>query len=83
MAVNIYAPRLIERNIYRVIRTPKGRLLTGGIHRHDAPGLDVRAQFSDDDLSRSAHAGNWGRREIAKEWKRAILAKGSFIEVNG
>ena len=35
--------------------TARGRMLTCGIYRTDAPGLEVRAGLNEDDLLRSAH----------------------------
>ncbi len=66
------------------LRAPSGRVITCGIYRDSAPGLDVRAQFSDDDLLRSQRAPEIGTaRDVAAEWKRAALAKGGFAEVKG
>lgn len=38
------------------IRTPNGKVVTCAVYRDAAPGLDVRAQFSQDDLLRSQPA---------------------------
>jgi hypothetical protein len=63
------------------LRAPSGRVLTCGIYRDAAPGLDVRCGFSDEDLVRSQRAAEIGRaRELADEWRRAAIAKG-FVEV--
>lgn len=56
-------------------------MITCGIYRDAAPGLDVRAQFSEDDLLGSQPTPEIGAaREIAEDWKRAVLAKGAFTE---
>src|SRR5687768_7319430 len=59
------------------VRTPSGRVLTCGIYRNAAPGLEVRAGFSEDDLVRSQRTAEISSaRELAAEWRLAVLAKG-------
>ena len=59
------------------LRAPSGRVITCGIYSDAAPGLDVRVGFSEDDLLRSQRAAEIGTaRDIAEEWKEAVLAKG-------
>jgi hypothetical protein len=54
-----------------------GRILTCGIYRTDAPGLEVRAGYGDDDLRRSQLATEIeSAREIAEKWRRAAIDKG-------
>ena len=64
------------------LRTPHGRILSCGIYRTDAPGLEVRAGLSEEDLLRSQRTrGIEAARAIAEKWKQAVLATGGFLEV--
>jgi hypothetical protein len=57
-------------------------MLTCGIYT-DAPGLEVRVGFGDDDLLRSQRTAEIGSaRELADDWRRAALAKGTFTELS-
>lgn len=59
------------------VRTPSGRVVSCGIYADNAPGLEVRAGFSEEDLLKSQRSAEIGSaREIAAEWKRAVVAKG-------
>ena len=63
------------------VKAPSGGLITCGVYRTDAPGLEVRAGFSGDDLLRSQRTLEIGSaREVAEQWRQAVLAKG-FTEV--
>jgi len=58
------------------------RILSCGIYRTGAPGLEVRAAYSDEDLLRSQRAAEIGSgREIAETWWRAVVAKGGFEDM--
>jgi hypothetical protein len=73
------APTLLE-TCWR-LRAPSGRIITCGIYRDSARGVEVRTGFSDDDLLRSERAAEIGNaREIAARWRAAVLAKGGFAE---
>jgi hypothetical protein len=75
-------PRATLLEICWHLRAPSARVITCSIVRDNAPGLEVRCGFSDDDLLRSQRASEIGSaRDVAEGWKRAILAKGSFTEV--
>jgi hypothetical protein len=66
------------------LRTPRGRILTCAIYRTDTPGVEVRAGFSEDDLIRSQRSAEIGSaRDLAAEWKQAVIAKGGFTELAG
>ena len=44
------------------------------------PGLEVRAGFSEEDLLKSQRSAEIGSaRELAEEWRRAVIAKGCTI----
>jgi hypothetical protein len=61
------------------LRSPSGRTLSCTIVRDAAPGLDVRVGYEPDDLLRSQRAAEIGSaRELAEEWRQAVLAKGGF-----
>jgi hypothetical protein len=63
------------------MKGPARRILECGIYRTDA-GLEVRVGYSAEDLLRSQLAVEIGSaRELAEEWRQAVLAKGSFEEV--
>jgi hypothetical protein len=73
------APTPLE--VYWRIRTPSNKVVTCAIVRDAAPGLEVRAGFSDDDILRSQRMADLGdARALAAEWKRMALAKG-FVEI--
>jgi hypothetical protein len=58
------------------------RILSCGIHRTNAPGLEVRAGYSEEDLLRSQRTADIGcAREIAEGWRQAVIAKGGFEEL--
>jgi hypothetical protein len=64
------------------LRGPSGRILTCGVYRTDAPGLEVRVGYSEEDLLRSQRTADIGSaRELAEEWRQAVLAKGGFAHV--
>jgi hypothetical protein len=59
------------------VSTPSGRIVTCGIYADNAPGVEVRAGFTEEDLLKSQRTAEIGTaREIAEEWKRAVIAKG-------
>jgi hypothetical protein len=65
------------------LRAPSGRVITCGIYRTEGPGLEVRAGFSDDDLLRSQRTAEIGSaRDLADEWRRAVLTKSGFTEAD-
>lgn len=60
---------------------PSGRVLDCGVYRI-ASGLEVRCGYGPDDLLRSQYAVEIGTaRDIAEQWRRAVIAKGGFDEV--
>jgi hypothetical protein len=64
------------------MRGPRGRILSCVIVRDAAPGLDVRAGYGEDDLLRSQRSAEIGTaREIAEQWRQAVIAKGGFHEL--
>ncbi len=63
------------------MRGPSGKVLECGIYRTDAPGLEVRCGYGQEDLLRSQRAVEIGTaREIAEQWRQGVLAKGGFEE---
>ena len=61
--------------------SPTGRTITCLVVSDDAPGLEVRCGYGDEDLLRSQRSTEIGSaRELAEEWRQAVLAKGSFRE---
>jgi hypothetical protein len=61
---------------WRVAR-PSGSVICGGIYRTEAPGAEVRAALSEEDLVRSQRTAEIGSaRELAEDWRQAALAKG-------
>jgi hypothetical protein len=74
------APEVLE--VCWRVRTPNNKVVTCGIFRDAAPGVEVRASFSHDDLLlRSERAPEIGTaRNIAAAWKAAVIAKG-FVEM--
>ena len=57
------------------------RILSCGIYRTAAPGLEVRAGYSEDDLLRSQRTAEIGSaRQIGEAWRQAVIAKGGFTE---
>jgi hypothetical protein len=73
------APALLE--VCWQLRAPSGRVITCGIYRDAAPGLDVRCGFSEEDLLRSQRSPEIGSaRELAETWRHAVIAKG-FVEI--
>jgi hypothetical protein len=74
------APTLLE--VCWRIRTPNNKVVTCAIVSDEAPGLDVRAFFTEDDLLRSHRAAELAdAREIAERWKLAVLLKRGFVEI--
>jgi hypothetical protein len=58
------------------------RILECGIYRTDA-GLEVRCGYGEDDLLRSQTAPEIGTaRDIAEQWRRAVMAKGGFSPIH-
>ena len=73
-------PRLLE-TCWRV-KTPSGRIVSCGIYADSAPGLEVRAGFGEEDLLKSQRTAEIGTaRELADEWRQAVLAKGGFTDI--
>jgi hypothetical protein len=71
------APRLERLETCWRMRSPSGR-----IYRDDAPGLEVRAGYGEEDPLRSQRAVEIGSaRELAEAWRQAVLAKGGFAEL--
>ena len=63
------------------MKGPSGKVLECGIYRHVAQGVEVRCGYEPDDLIRSQFAPEIGTaRDVAEEWRQAVLAKG-FEEV--
>ena len=63
------------------MKGPSGRVLECGIHRHVA-GVEVRCGYGEDDLLRSQTAPEIGTaRDIAEQWRQAVLAKGGFEHI--
>lgn len=57
------------------------RVVTCGIYRTDAPGVEVRASFSEGDLLLSQRVRDLdAARRLATEWREAVVAKGGFTE---
>jgi len=55
------------------------RVLECGMFRTEAPGLEVRCGYGEDDLLRSQRTAEIGSaRELAEQWRQAVLAKGGF-----
>ena len=69
------------RESCRGLKAPSGRIVSCGIYRTDAPGLEVRVGFSDVDLLRSQRTAEISARELAEEWRQAALAKGGFADL--
>lgn len=64
------------------MKGPNGRILECAIFRHAAQGVEVRCGFGEDDLIRSQLAPEIGTaRDVAEDWRRAVLANGGFAEV--
>jgi len=64
------------------MQTPNGRILSCGIYGTDAPGVEVRVSYGPEDLLRSQVAIEIGAaREIAVEWRKAVIDKGGFTEL--
>ncbi len=59
-------------------------MLTCGIYRTAAPGLEVRCGYGEEHLLRSQRVAEIGSgRELAEQWRRAVLANGGFESVTG
>jgi hypothetical protein len=66
------------------IRVPGGRVLTCTIVLDAAPGLDVRAGFTADDVIRSHRVAEIdSARELAEQWRRVALEKSGCQQVSG
>jgi hypothetical protein len=64
------------------LKAPSGGVVSCGIYRTEGPGLELRAGFSEDDLLRSQRTAEIGSaRELAAEWKAAVVAKGGFVDL--
>lgn len=60
---------------------PSGKVLACAVYRVEA-GLEVRCGYSEEDLLRSQRAADIGTaRELAEEWRQAVLAKGGFTDL--
>ena len=60
------------------------RILSCGIYRDNAPGVEVRCGYSEEHLLRSQRTAEIGSaREIAEAWRQAVIAKGGFVELIG
>jgi hypothetical protein len=58
-------------------------VLECGIYRI-ATGLEVRCGYGEDDLLRSQFASEIGTaRDIAEQWRQAVVAKGGFSKIGG
>jgi hypothetical protein len=63
------------------MKGPSNRILECAIYRHLA-GVEVRCGYGEDDLLRSQTAPEIGTaRDIAEQWRQAMLAKGGFEPV--
>lgn len=61
---------------------PRGRVLGCGIYRTEGPGVEVRCGYGEDDLLRSQRSAEMGSaREVAEQWRQAVLEKGGFEEL--
>lgn len=70
------APRLVE-SCWR-LRFGK-RLVACGIYEDGAPGVEVRAGFSEDDLQRTQRVTEISAaRELAAAWRAEVVAKGGI-----
>ena len=58
------------------------RILSCSIYRDNAPGLEVRAGYREDDFQRSQRTAEIGSaRAIAEAWRQAVIATGGFTEL--
>ena len=58
-------------------------VITCGIYQTDAPGFYVRLGFSEDDQLRAQRPAESGSaRELASEWRVAVLAKAGFVDLD-
>jgi hypothetical protein len=74
------APELVER-CWRFVG-PSQRVFECGVYR-TAAGLEVRAGYGELELIHSKMVASIDDgRELAAEWKQAVLDKGSFIELS-
>ena len=75
------APRLERIETCWYVTSPGGKTVSCGIYRTDAPGLEVRAGYAEDDLLHSQVVSRIEvARELAATWRQAALDKG-FIEI--
>ena len=65
------------------IKGLSGRVLMCAIYRTDAPGLEVRVGYDEDDVIWSQRVTDIeaGRR-MAEKWRQAVLAKGGFEDAD-
>jgi hypothetical protein len=64
------------------MKAPSGKVLECGIYRTATPGVEVRCGYGEDDLLRSQLAPEIGTaRDIAEQWRQAVLGKGGFMEI--
>jgi hypothetical protein len=65
------------------MKGPSGRVFACAIYRDAAaPGLEVRCGYGEDDLLRSQRTPEIGAaRELAEQWRQAVLAKGGCEEI--
>jgi hypothetical protein len=69
--------RLVE--ICWRLRGPSSKVLECGIYSDAAPGPEVRCGYGEDDLLRSQRTADIGTaRDIAEEWRQAVIAKGGL-----
>ena len=58
-----------------------GRVLECGVYR-TTTGLEVRCGYGERELLRSQYAVEIGTaRDVAEQWRQAVLAKGEFAEL--
>lgn len=75
------APRLEPLEPCWRMKGPSGKVLQCGVYRI-ATGLEVRCGYGEDDLLRSQLAPEIGTaRDVAEQWRQAVIAKGGFVEL--
>jgi hypothetical protein len=61
------------------VKAPSGRIITCGIYRTDAPGLEVRVGFSEDDLLRSQRTADVASaRSLTEQWRPGGCCEGGI-----
>jgi hypothetical protein len=79
-------PRRVREPVFKVIETqwriwaPSRRVLECGLYRIDG-GLQVRTGFGGDLLKSQAVISVAKGREVAAEWRKAMVATGGFVEL--